>query len=96
MLLSLSLVVCMLSRRLRSFAPEPVKDVVQSGPVGSNGLPRRTSALLGVRLEVDFANIPAAFNTSCIGACPFVVCIRCAYVQVNLEKKEKKISRKYH
>ena len=86
-MLSLSLNMCMLSRRLRSFAPEPDKDVVQSSTVGSNGL-----ALLGVRFGVDDANTPAAFNTSCIGACPFVVCIRCAYVQVNLGKK----SRKYH
>ena len=85
----------MLSRRLRSFSAEPVKDVVQSGTVGSNGLARwaSASALLGVLfLGVDVANAPAAFNTSCIGACPFVVCIRCAYVQVNLLKK----SRKYH
>ena len=75
--LSLSLIMCMLSRRLRSLAPEPAKDVVQSGTVESNGLALRTSALLGVRrLGVDAANTPAAFNTSCIGACPFAVCIR--------------------
>ena len=77
----------MLSRRLRSFAPELAKGVVQSGMVGSNDLVRWASALLRLRLGVDAANTPAAFNTSCIGACPFVVCIRCAYVQVNLEKK---------
>lgn len=87
-MLSLSLNVCMLSCRLRSFSADPFKDVVQSGTVGSNDLARRFSALLGVLfLGVDVANTPAAFNTSCIGACPFAVCIRCAYVQVNLGKK---------
>jgi hypothetical protein len=89
-MLSLSLIVCMLSRRLSSLAPELAKDVVLSGTVESDGLARRTSQLLGVQLGVD--TTPAAFNTSCIGACPFVVCIRCAYVQVNLEKKKKHVS----
>ena len=93
-MLSLSLIVYMLSRRLRSFALETVKGVARSSAVGNNGLAWGTSALLGVRLRVDPANTLAAFNTSCIGACPFVVCIRCAYVQVNLGGK--KGSRKYH
>ena len=88
-MLSLSLNVCMLSRRLRSFSPETVKDVVQSGAAGSTDLAWRVSALLvGVVLflGVEATNAPAAFKTSCIGVCPFVVCIRCAYVQVNLER----------
>lgn len=89
-LLSLSLDVFMLSRRLRSPFSE-VKDVGQLIMVGSVRERRQGSALLGVRLGTE---IPAACKTSCIGACPFVVCIRCAYVQVNLGGKNVSINGK--